>query len=261
MIKPMKTIDDVLTRMDEIVEECKMRSSRLGYFAVLYRMVTRRIKEGIDRKEFEDNARMELLDVLFAKRFFDAWDFYHNNHIPTQSWDVTFKAAEENRLLIMHHLMLGINAHINLDLGIVAVETMNGKPLAGIKKDYDIINNILAEMVGGMATNISSVSPIFGLVRRLANKREEMFLSFSIRVAREGAWEFAQRYHRSTDREAAIHLRDEKIALLARKLSEPGWRMRRIIDIVGLGEFYSVQKVMERLDEIAAEPLKYQQES
>jgi hypothetical protein len=251
----MNTIDEVLERMDEIVEECKMRSSRLGYFAVLYRMVTRRIKEGIDGKEFEDNARMELLDVLFAKRFFDAYDLHRNNHIPTQSWDVTFKAATERKLLIMHHLLLGINAHINLDLGIVAVETMNGKPLDTIKKDYDKINDILAEMVEGMATNISSVSPIFGLVRRLANKREELLLNFSIRVARGGAWEFAQRYHRSTDREAAIHLRDEKIALLARKLSEPGWRMRRIIDIVGLGEFYSVQHVMKQLDVIAESKL------
>lgn len=247
----MKTIDEVLVRMDEIVEECKISSSRLGYFAVLYRQVTRRIKAGIDRNEFEDNARMELLDVLFAKRFFNAYDLYRNNHIPTQSWDVTFKAAKERKLLIMHHLLLGINAHINLDLGIVAVETMNGKPLAGIKKDYDLINDFLTEMVGGMATNISSVSPIFGLVRRLAYKKDEMLLSFSIRVAREGAWEFANRYHRSTDRDAAIHLRDEKIALLARKLSEPGWRMRRIIDIVGLGEFYSVKSVMERLDVIA----------
>jgi hypothetical protein len=42
----MKTIDEVLLRMDEIVEECKKRSSSLGYFAVLYRMVTRRIREG-----------------------------------------------------------------------------------------------------------------------------------------------------------------------------------------------------------------------
>jgi len=72
----MKTIDEVLVRMDEIVEECKIRSSRLGYFAVLYRQVTRRIKEGIDLREFEDNARMELLDVLFAKRFFAAYDLH-----------------------------------------------------------------------------------------------------------------------------------------------------------------------------------------
>jgi len=194
--------------------------------------------------------------VLFAKRFFDAYDLHSNNHIPTQSWDITFKAAAERKLLIMHHLLLGINAHINLDLGIVAVETMSGKPLGAIKKDYDKINDILAEMVEGMATNISSVSLMFGLVRLLANKKEEMLLSFSIRVAREGAWEFAQRYHRSTDRDATLHLRDDKIALLARKLSEPGWRMRRIIDIVRLGEFYSVQKVMERLDEIADETTK-----
>ncbi|MBE0663419.1 MAG: hypothetical protein IH597_13245 [Bacteroidales bacterium] len=255
----MKTIDEVLLKMDEIVEDCKKRSSRLGYFAVLYRMVTRRIKKGIDRKEFEDNARMELLDILFAKRFLDAYDLYNNKQIPTQCWHVAFKAAEESRLLVMHHLLLGINAHINLDLGIAAVETMQGKPLAGIENDFNKINAILAEMVEGVKTNISGISLIFGLALLLANKKDEILVSFSINIARQGAWDFASRYAIDTDRESALKQRDVAIAKIAQRLGYPGWRMRRIIDIVRLGEFQSVAEVIELLDVLTAKTSKLQQ--
>ena len=62
----MNTINEVLLKLDEIVEECRIRQSRIGYFAILYRQVTRRVKEGILQGEFEDNLRMEKLDVLLG---------------------------------------------------------------------------------------------------------------------------------------------------------------------------------------------------
>lgn len=247
----MKNIDEVLTRMDEIVEECRRKNYRHGYFAVLYRLVTQKIKEGIESGEFEDNARMERLDIIFAKRFFDAWDLYKSGEVPTLSWLVAFKAAEENKLLILHHLLLGINAHINLDLGIAAVETMEGKPLAGLKNDFDKINEILASMVEGVKNNISRVSKIFGFAIRLAKQKDEMLVNFSISVARKGAWEFALRYASASDRSLTLHLRDESIAEIAGKLANPGWRMRRIINLIRLGEYHSVPYVMKELETIS----------
>lgn len=246
----MKSLEEVLNRMDEIVVECRNENNVHGYFAVLYRMVTRRIKEGIDRGEFEDNNRMENLDILFAKRYFDALELNKKGEVPSLSWLTAFRAAEENRLLIMHHLLLGINAHINLDLGIAAVETMNGKPLKGLKNDFDKINNILASMVEGVKNNLSRVSKIFGIAIRLANKKDEMLVNFSIQVARKGAWDFALRYEASTDRSLSLHLRDESVDGIAQRLASPGWHMRRIIGLIRLGEYHSVPKVMELLENI-----------
>lgn len=68
----MDTTDQVILRMDQIVAECRSKSSRIGYFAILYRQVAIRIKNGILNSEFEVNPRMEKPDVLFAKRFIDA---------------------------------------------------------------------------------------------------------------------------------------------------------------------------------------------
>lgn len=244
----MQSINEVLTRMDEIVSECRSKQSRIGYFAILYRQVTRRIKEGILNGEFEDNPRMEKLDVLFAARFIDAYDVWVAGQVPSQSWFLAFEASEKNSHLIMQHLFLGINAHINLDLGISASETIEGNNLAGIQGDFNKINAVLAELVDGVKSNISTVSPIFGWLIPLAKGRDEMLLNFSIQLARNGAWKFAGEYHTAADKKMIIRDRDKNISNLGNKLISPGKFLAVINKIVGFAEWKSVSQTMDQLD-------------
>lgn len=247
----MKTIDEVLLRMDEIVAECEQKNSRIGYFAILYRQVTRRIKKGIELQEFEDNPRMERLDVLFAGRFIDAYDTWKSGQQPTKSWDIAFKASKSSSYLVLQHLFLGINAHINLDLGISAAETVGSEPLEGIQKDFNQINSILAELVDGVKANISKVSPVFGLLIPLAKGRDEMLLNFSIQLARDGAWKYAGEYYTGLDREALIQDRDLNISNLAIKLIRPGKFLSFIVKVIGFAEWKSVSNTMNQLDIVA----------
>lgn len=105
----MSSLEEVIARMDLIVADCSSKKSRIGYFAILYRQVTKRIKEGIDRGEFEDNARMERLDINFAQRFFDAYDHYLSNDPTSKSWLCAFETSEKTGKVILQHLLLGIN--------------------------------------------------------------------------------------------------------------------------------------------------------
>lgn len=244
----MQTINDVLFRLDEIVEECRISQSRIGYFAILYRQVTRRVKEGILQCEFEDNPRMEMLDVLFAKRFIDAYDLWRGGQKPSKSWFVAFEASMKSNHLVLQHLFLGINAHINLDLGISASETMADKTIAGIEGDFNKINAVLAELVEGVKANISMISPIFGWLMPLTKGRDEMLLNFSIQSARNGAWKFAGEYHAAVDKILIIKDRDQNISSLAVKLINPGKLLSAIIKIVGFAEWKSVSRTMDQLD-------------
>lgn len=246
----MKTIEDVLIRMDQIVKECKAKQNRIGYFAILYRQVTRRVRDGITAGEFEDNPRMEKLDVLFAKRFIDAYELWNKGSKPTESWRLAFEASKDSKHLVLQHLFLGINAHINLDLGIAASETMAGKNLTEIRNDFNKINAVLAELVDGVKANISKVSPIFGWLIPLAKGKDEMLLNFSIQIARDGAWKFASEYHADTNKDFQIKDRDKNIAALAKKLINPGKLLAFIIKAVGLAEWKSVSRIMEQLDQI-----------
>lgn len=246
----MQTITEVLNRMDEIVSECRINQSRIGYFAILYRQVTRRIKEGIIKEEFEDNPRMEMLDVLFAQRFIDAYDQWMIGKSPSQSWFLAFEGSKSSSHLVLQHLFLGINAHINLDLGISAAETMADKTIAGIEGDFNKINEVLAELVDGVKSNISTVSPIFGWLMPLAKGRDEVLLNFSIQLARNGAWKFAGEYHSANDKKLIIDDRDSRISILADRLINPGKLLTVITKIVGFAEWKSVSRTMDQLDVI-----------
>ena len=134
-----KTIDEVIARLDNIIDAECANNSCMAYFPILYQKVTIRIKEGILNNEFENNERMEKLDVLFANRYIEAYERLSANKPFTQSWKKAFDAAKKGNLLIMQHLLLGINAHINLDLGIAVVETVgdNGE-LMDFENDFNL---------------------------------------------------------------------------------------------------------------------------
>ncbi|GAB3528506.1 DUF5995 family protein [Pontibacter brevis] len=226
-----KTTDDVIAALDDIIQQCMLTNDRAGYFAVLYYCVTCRVKEGILRNEFDDGARMEQLDVLFANRYLEAWHLWKAGRQPTASWGVAFRSAALAPPIILQHLLLGVNAHINLDLGIATVETMKGQHLSLIKDDFDRINAILKAMVDKVQDNLGKISPLMGLLDMYSKTHDELLASFSIVVAREGAWCFARELSQKAG--DAYHLcianRDKRIAALAERLASPASYFLRLI--------------------------------
>jgi hypothetical protein len=169
---------------------------------------------------------------------------------------LAFEASKNSGHLVLQHLFLGINAHINLDLGIAASETMAGKDINGIKSDFDKINSVLAELVDGVKANIGVISPIFGLVIPLAKGKDELLLNFSIQLARDGAWKYAGEYHSDENKSFQIQDRDKNIAVLAKKLINPGKLLGFLIKIVAFAEWKSVSKTMEQLDKVTEKTLQ-----
>lgn len=244
-----QTIDQVIAALEDIITQEVSADSNLAFFPVLYKKVTERIKLGIDQEEFDDNPRMERLDVIFANRYIEAYQLWMANGTPTDSWKVAFEAGSNQKLLIMQHLLLGINAHINLDLGIAVAETVGPDGnLSAIERDYHKINEILASMVDGVQKDIGRVSPVFKLLDWVAKGKEDQIASFSIDVAREGAWLFAQRYHAAPDAAAAIDQRDQRIATIANGLVKTKSRMLRwVIKAIRFFESKNVARVVQAL--------------
>jgi hypothetical protein len=111
---------EVIARLEQIIRWAKDNESPLGYFAALYYRMTLAVRDAVLRGEFENGSRMEQMDVIFARRYFDALDTWQAGGIPTESWRIAFEATKEDRIAVMQHLLLGMNAHINLDLCIAA---------------------------------------------------------------------------------------------------------------------------------------------
>jgi len=244
-----KTIDEVIDFLNQIIEESKKEESPIGYFAALYCKVTQRIKEGIEQKEFENNERMEKLDVIFANRYLKAYTEYRNNEMLSDCWLVAFKASKRYWPIVLQHLLLGMNAHINLDLSVAAAQVAPGNEIEGLKNDFDKINEILASLVSGVEKDLSEIWPTLKYILKLTGKVDDFLVNFSMKLARNGAWKFATELA-SMDLDAqntAIKERDVKITVIAKYVNNPGLIASSLFKIIRLGEKGSVSKKISDL--------------
>jgi hypothetical protein len=190
---PVNTIDDVIAALDAIIERAWDERSRLGYFAALYRRVTRAVKDGIAYNQFSDGPRMEKLDVIFASRYLDAYDAYQAKGSPSRCWNVAFDACADDSLIVLQHLLAGMNAHINLDLGVASAQVCPGDAIDGLQQDFDMINTVLAAQVGAVESEMSAISPLVDTLSQVGLKSETTIINFNIDLARKAAWLTADR--------------------------------------------------------------------
>jgi hypothetical protein len=247
---PERLIDRVIEDLDRIVERAIADGSRIGYFAALYRRVTVKVKEGIETPGFfEDPERMDRLDFEFASRYLDALRRWEAGEATTAAWERAFRATRSPRPVILQQLALGINAHINLDLGIASARVAPGPEIVGLKGDFLRINQILASLVGLVEDRIGSLSPKFRWLARLAGKDGMRVVEFSLGVARDEAWAFANALA-PLDREAQeplIARRDGETAKLALKVLHPGPLLDLVAMLVRLWEVKDVRRIVEVL--------------
>ena len=186
------TIDDIISRLTAIVDSSRNAPSKLGYFAALYRKVTIHVKQGIAAGQFQDGPRMEKLDIVFASRYLDAFSSFRAGQPVSQSWRIAFEAASWRTPIILQHLLAGMNAHINLDLGIAAAQVAPGAALASLQHDFNAINNVLFSLVAGVEKEIAGVSPWIGLLEKIGGKTDDVLVEFNMSLARKFAWDVAQ---------------------------------------------------------------------
>ena len=244
------SIDDVIRRLTEIVEESATRPSRLGYFAALYRKVTITVKQHIDAGDyFEDNARMERLDVLFANRFLQAYDQLQAG-TPTRCWGLAFQVTHQWWPIALQHQLLGINAHINLDLGIAAAQTVGTGNLASLHGDFNRINDLLAGLVGDVKEELASIWPPLRWLNRHLGSAESSIINFSMSKARDAAWSFAEELVAldESDHHKAIERRDAEAATIGLLIRHPGVFLGLVAKIVRLGERGPVARVIKVLE-------------
>lgn len=143
----IKTIADVILVLDSIVRDSIRTQSRAGYFAVLYKRMTMAVNEGITRGRFEDGPRMEALVIIFAQRYLAAFHAFKKEEECSSSWQAALTGCSERSLIVLQHLMLGINTHINLDLAIAAAAVAPGESIHALKTDFNRINLLIASLV------------------------------------------------------------------------------------------------------------------
>jgi len=216
-------IDGVLVALDAILVETTSRRSRLALFAALYRVVTARVRAGILAGRFADGPRMDRLDTVFALRYVDAFTAHRNGTPTSRAWRVAFTAADDSTLVSIQHLLLGMNAHINLDLGIAAATVAPGPAIHDLRDDFERINDVLAELLEGVQSALGAASPLLAALDRYSGRADERFAYFCMVEARKQAWRVATLLANLAPEYQAmtIDLLDQQTATLGRLITRP----------------------------------------
>ncbi len=238
----MTSIDDVIHILGEIIQEAEVNSDPLGYFAVLYQKVTIKVKEGIENNFFENGKRMEELDIRFAGRYLKAYFAYRQNKPVTASWRKSFEAAKASEPTVIQHLLLGINAHINLDLGISAAEVCKHSDMEDFKNDFTKIDRILSSLVDDVQQGLLGISPFWSPFINILGRIDNFFINLIISTSRRQAWKFAKRMVGKSDEEVnrMINRRDRSTARKGRFIGNPGALFRLMIRVFKMAECGSV---------------------
>lgn len=244
-------INEVITHLDGIIEWSKQRQSRIGYFATLYRRVTIAVKEGIANNRFKDAERMGLLDVIFANRYLQAWEAYINKQKCTNAWCATFDACDNTHLIVLQHIILGINTHINLDLSIAAAGACPGDKIYDLQEDFERINNVIASLFDDVQETLCNIWFPLRALARIANHRQEAVLNFSIDKARRVSWANAVALAIMNDagRDNYISMMDNTVVEIANRIINPGMAMSFVLQPVLLMESKNVSEITDLLKE------------
>ncbi len=247
----LASISDVLARLKTIIEWAKTNNSPLGYFPVVYHLMTEAVQRGIETGVFDDGPRMEKLDVVFAQRYFDAFDAWQGGRPTTLSWQRAFEAAQNPNLTVLQHILLGINAHIDLDLGIAAAQTSPGPNIHLLRTDFDRINTTIANLVDPVQDRLAQIFPILRIVDYLLGARDEHLANRLVQLGRTSAWTVASTLAplEGELHATAIRTLDSGVAALARPIAEPPGRLLSAgLKLVRWGEFGTVQQKLEKLE-------------
>ena len=184
----------------------------------MYARVTDRVQTAINDGRFGDGERMARFTRTFADWYLGPRD---GTRVLPGCWKAATDVGGDHRLLIVQHLLLGINAHVNHDLPQVVVELADDDlSLESLRPDFDAINDILAETQPDILRDLGRVS---GWTQLIASRGGGQVFNFSLGRARAQAWQSAERIHRldETAQASEVAELDRLVSVLAYLITQP----------------------------------------
>ena len=200
-----------------------------GYFAAMYARVTSAVDDAIAAGRFVDGSGMASFARAFAARYLVP----RSGQPPIPGcWQAAWDVSADRDLLVVQHLLLGVNAHVNHDLPLVVVDLAGERGgLDAMRSDFEAINRILAETQPRVMKDLGLTSRWVNVVASLGAGR---VFDFSLDVAREQAWRSAERLYGMdpVDRPDDVAELDQLVRVLAYLVAHPRTPLRCVIPIL-----------------------------
>lgn len=197
---PVTSVVEVIDRLSEIRDSTAKVAPACGIaeFSDLYLTITQGIRDRIERGDsFADNGYLARLDVSFANRYFDALRAWAGGQRTPRSWRVLFEVPADGELMAIQLAGAGVNAHINFDLAVAAVDTgreMGDAELdSGTRRDdYARVNDVFAERMDALLRNVFEAQAVKGQGTDDRLSALGRLMTRLVTAARQFAWEDAE---------------------------------------------------------------------
>ncbi|WP_460762832.1 DUF5995 family protein [Niabella terrae] len=248
-------ISEIIQALQSITDHCKKQQLKAGYFSALYLRMTQAVKSAIDKGLFMDGARMERLDILFAERYINAFNCYYRKQACSQSWQFAFEAASNKDNIVLQHLLLGINTHINLDLAIATALTAAGGDINELEADFNLINDTIRSLTDDVQECLSRIWLPMRLLSKISNNRQDAVLNFSINKARQSSWANALLLSgmEEAGRQNHIQAMDGLVLRVGQAIQEPGIPVSWLLRFIRKTEYDNVAENIRLIENLVVE--------
>lgn len=194
-------------------------------FNWLYLTITEEILTRLRAGYFADPEFLTMLDVEFAKRYFDALRRWSLPGAGTpEAWQVLFRRLRDLAVRSLPAAAAGVNAHVNYDLPFALVNTWDklgsGPADHRQRQDYLLINEVFFAKIPELRRGYLATWQL--LVDRLNGRLDDWCQNSVIEAARNLAWEDGERLWSLRDDEVAF---EQVRSTLDRHTAFIGWAL------------------------------------
>jgi hypothetical protein len=186
-------VDALVARMTDVLDALVTERDPARFFLGTYLRITRAIGAALDRGVFEDRDWVAEWDVVFADLYLDALALHRRAPASApEPWRLAFGADEG--LPPEAHVLLGVNAHINVDqpqslIRVLSPTDMADAALVALRhRDHERIDRVLAARVAAEDRALEQAGGRRTLLDRVAAPVNRRAVRIFLTEARRKVW-------------------------------------------------------------------------
>lgn len=188
----LNTLDDAVYCLSTLEQRFSEKHDKRAVFATAYLTITKAMKANIEEDRFGDCEWVDLYLRSFIRLYVDALRAHEAGDMQNvpRAWRVALDLCASGDGLVIQHLVLGINAHVNHDLPMALAAAGIDPHRPRRYDDHTSVNLVLGAAIDALQEHVGRLySPVLRLFDTMFGKLDDE-LSFSlVKNARENAWQ------------------------------------------------------------------------
>jgi hypothetical protein len=221
------TVEEALAGLTALEQSFRVSNDRRAVFIGAYIAITAAMQQAIGTGEFKDDIWVRQYLLHFVRLYMKALNAFEQGdleHVPA-AWRVAFQLSSKGEGLVIQHLLLGVNAHINHDLAIALMGAGIDPDRPMRYNDHTGVNEVLKRAANSLQDHVERLyAPSLHILDQLLGHWDEDFACLMVDKARETAWHHCLALAdcaTEEDREAVLHRIDEHAGALAELIAQP----------------------------------------